>query len=59
MPIPTAADHSLGEIDSLHNMVLVRLRTLHYSKTRDPRNAIDALREYRDKVMDFIDAEQG
>jgi hypothetical protein len=59
MGIPTAADHALAEIDDLHALVLVRLRTFHYSDARDPKNVIDALREYVDKVQDFVSADHG
>jgi hypothetical protein len=57
MPIPTAADHALTEIDNLHAVILVRLRSLHFSSGYDPKNVIDALREYCDRVEAFINGE--
>jgi hypothetical protein len=57
MPIPGPADAALREIDDLHNVVLVRLRTFHYSDRRDPRSIREALQEYNDKVADFVNGE--
>jgi hypothetical protein len=58
MPIPTAADHALTEIDNLHAVVLVRCRTFHFSHQHDPKNVIDALREYCDRVEAFVNGER-
>jgi hypothetical protein len=57
MPIPTAADHALTEIDNLHAVVLVRLRSLHFTAGYDPRRVVDALKEYCDRVEAFINAD--
>jgi hypothetical protein len=45
MPIPTDAERRLGEIDDLHSVVLVRLRTWHHAgPDRDPKSIREALR---------------
>jgi hypothetical protein len=58
MPIPTAIDGTLREIDDMHAVILVRLRTFHHSDRRDPRSIREALQDYNDKIADFVNAEQ-
>jgi hypothetical protein len=60
MPIPGPADAALAEIDDLHSVVLVRLRTFHFSGgTRDPKSIRDALQEYNDRIADFVNGDHG
>ena len=55
MPIPTSIDTVLGEIDDLHNVVLVRVRTWHRAgPDRDAANITAALRAYVAAVTAFV-----
>ncbi|MCK1480488.1 hypothetical protein IVB27_38590 [Bradyrhizobium sp. 197] len=56
MPIPTAIDRSIAEIDDLHNLVLVRLRTWQRAgpNHRDPASIRQALRDYADAVVAVV-----
>jgi hypothetical protein len=55
MPIPTRADHDLGEIDDLHSGILVRLRVWqHAGPNRDAKSISEALRSYVAAVTNFV-----
>jgi hypothetical protein len=59
MPIPTATDRFLREIDDIHAGIMVRMQTfLHNQNERNQKNVVDFLREYVDKVQDFLSAPQ-
>lgn len=52
MPIPTQHDRAMAEIDDLHGVVVIRLRTMRYSGARQGAAGVrEALREYTDAVM--------
>jgi hypothetical protein len=36
MPVPTQHDRDMAEIDDLHGVVMIRLRTLQHAGTRRP-----------------------
>jgi hypothetical protein len=56
--IPTNADRSLSAIDDLHGVVLIRCRTFHFGgRLGDPQNIRQALQEYCDKVIEFVNAD--
>ena len=57
MPIPTRADHELAAIDDLHAVILTRLRTFRYSGS-DPASVWSALREYRDRIVAFVNSNE-
>jgi hypothetical protein len=55
MAIPTSIDVAVGEIDDLHNVVLVRVRTwLRAGPDRDAASITAALRAYVDAVTQFV-----
>ena len=55
MPIPTAYDQRLAEIDDLHGAVTVRLRTYRYAgQNRDPASIRKALQAYVEAVTDCV-----
>jgi hypothetical protein len=59
MSIPTPADHDLGEIDDLHNGILVSLRVwLHAGPDRDTKRINQALRAYVDAVTAFVNGDR-
>jgi hypothetical protein len=49
MPIPTAFDHRMAEIDNMVAGVVVSLRTLQWSQKSDGR-------QLREKLQEFVDA---
>jgi hypothetical protein len=54
MPIPTAQDHLLGEIDDLHAGILVSLRVwMRAGPDRDTKRIREGLQDYVDKVVAF------
>jgi hypothetical protein len=58
MSIPGDIERRLGEIDDLHSLVLVRLRSWHHAgPTRDPRQISEALRQYVDAVTDCVNGD--
>lgn len=55
MGMPTAADRALSAIDDLHHVILARLRGYHFSgRTTDPNAIREALQQYADAVVEFI-----
>jgi hypothetical protein len=55
MSIPTQIDAALGEIDDLHAVVMVRVRTWHHAgPNRDPKSIREALQVYADAVTAFV-----
>jgi hypothetical protein len=55
MAIPTSIDAALGEVDDLHSVVLVRVRTWHRAgPDRDAASITAALRAYVDAVTAFV-----
>jgi hypothetical protein len=58
MPIPTHIDAALGEIDDLHAVVMVRVRTWHHAGPgRDPKSIREALQAYVDAVTGFVNGD--
>lgn len=55
MPIPTAFDGELGEVENLASGIMTQLRTLQHAGAKDvPRMRAalrDALQNYVDRVM--------
>jgi len=55
MAIPTKADGDLAAIDDLHSVIMVRLRNFrHAGANRSSSSVTSALRDYRDKIVEFI-----
>jgi hypothetical protein len=55
MSIPGDIERRLGEIDDLHSLVLVRLRSwTHAGPDRHAKSISEALRAYVDAVTDFV-----
>lgn len=52
MSIPTRHDHDMAEIEALHGVVMVRLRTWHRAGARRTDAGVkEALAAYADAVM--------
>jgi hypothetical protein len=60
MPIPTAFDRTIGEIDTAARSVIVTLTTMHRAAAKDiPRMQIvlrQRLQDFCDKVADAADS---
>jgi hypothetical protein len=52
MPIPTALDHRLAEVDDLAASILITLRTMRYSPI-EPDQLRLRLQEFTDVVIDI------
>jgi hypothetical protein len=60
MPIPGPVDAVLSELEDLHSVILVRLRTWHHAGSgRDPQAVRAALRQYIDVAMGFVNGDDG
>ena len=58
MPIPNSIEAALSEIDDLHSVVLVRLRTWHHAgPDRDAASITVALRAYVDAVRSLVNGD--
>jgi hypothetical protein len=55
MPIPGPIDGVLSELEDLHGVILVRLRTWHHAgPDRDPKSIREALRSYVEAATSFV-----
>lgn len=52
MAIPTAFDHSLGEIDATAGSIMVALRTMQHANPRDIPRMRETLRE---RLRSYVD----
>ena len=55
MPIPTAEDRKLAEIDDRYACIVTRLQVLRYAgDARDTRGLRQQLQDYADAVVAFV-----
>ena len=54
MPIPTAFDGKLGEIDDLAGGIMVQLRTMRHANERDWPRMREVLRERLQKYVNAV-----
>ena len=59
MPIPTRANYRMVELQSLADTVLGRLAIWYRAgKERNPRSVQEALQDFQDAVIDFVDSDE-
>jgi hypothetical protein len=55
MAIPGPVDGVLSELEDLHSVIIVRVRTWHHAgEDRDPQSIRAALKAYVDTTMRFV-----
>jgi hypothetical protein len=59
MPIPTAADHALAEIENLSNAIIIKLKTACWGHTPDRQGIAALLASYATAVRALAGIEEG